>query len=64
MEIAGWSIAFGATDKEVVLHVVEGGREREIRYLPRAAQGIEVLDFSPRAGAKADAACRAWIEAR
>jgi predicted metalloprotease with PDZ domain len=64
MKIAGLSIAFGATDKEVVLHVVEGGREREIRYLPRAAQGIEVLDFSPRAGAKADEACRAWIEAR
>lgn len=63
MQVQGWSYNFGQPDREVTLKIREDGEVRDVKYLPVAAVGKQVPQFTVKAGAATDAACRAWAAA-
>lgn len=60
MQVQGWSYNSGHPDREVTLKLREEGGVREVKYLPIAAEGRQVPQFTVKAAAVADKACLAW----
>lgn len=60
MQVQGWSYNNGQPEHEVSLKIREEGGVREVKYLPMAAQGTRVPQFTVRTGAAVDPGCLAW----
>jgi predicted metalloprotease with PDZ domain len=63
MAIAGWSI-FRDAEKEAEIQYLDGQTRKSIRYLPRAAQGLETWEFAAIPNAERSPECKRWIAAR
>jgi hypothetical protein len=64
MRLTGWSVRFGEPDHEAQVQVATDDGPRDYRYLPQAREKLDIVEFTPKAGARELAACRLWLEAR